>query len=323
MTNQHDSVFKDLIANRDFAVSFLQQYMPQELVNLIDWKTVKLDTANVEHVRQQQKRNLKQKEQSDLTFLFKFKDNCSGAVFVHIESQTSNDETIVIRTRHYQTSYLLDYIKRNKTAKNLPLVVSIIYYANRKPFSYSLDINDYFENKDLAQKYAFRLQFIDLNRFSDSEILAHGFIAGYELILKAIRENSIDGKLNIAVHQIEAYDHIARQVLIRYMSQYSDMEAEEFYGKIMNSKPSLRGDVMTVAEKWEAQGIAKGVQQGMQQGIQQGMQQGIQQGARLKAEETACKMLHKGYAIDDVCEITGLDQKDVIELKERIKNTRH
>ncbi len=68
---------------------------------------------------------------------------------------------------------------------------------------------------------------------------------------------------------------------------------------------------MTVAEKWEAQGIAKGVQQGMQQG------------ARLKAEETACKMLHKGYAIDDVCEITGLDQKDVIELKERIKNTRH
>ncbi|WP_151193620.1 transposase [Cysteiniphilum sp. JM-1] len=64
---------------------------------------------------------------------------------------------------------------------------------------------------------------------------------------------------------------------------------------------------MTVAEKWEAQGIAKG----------------MQQGARLKAEETACKMLHKGYAIDDVYEITGLDQKDVIELKECIKNTRH
>ena len=143
MTNQHDSVFKDLITNRDFAVSFLKQYMPNELIELIDWKSVKLDSANVEHTRQQQKANLKQKEQSDLTFLFKFKDGKNGAVFVHIESQTTDDGSIIIRTRHYQTSYLLDYMKRHKTTKNLPLVVSIIYYANKKPFSHSLDINKY------------------------------------------------------------------------------------------------------------------------------------------------------------------------------------
>ena len=85
MADKHDAVFKDLIANKDFAISFLQQYMPSELVSLVDWKTVKLDSANVEHTRQQQKINLKQKEQSDLTFLFKFQDGKDGAVFVHIE----------------------------------------------------------------------------------------------------------------------------------------------------------------------------------------------------------------------------------------------
>ena len=59
MSNRHDAVFKDLITNRDFAVSFLQQYMPGELVSLINWSSVKLDSANVEHTRQQQKENLK------------------------------------------------------------------------------------------------------------------------------------------------------------------------------------------------------------------------------------------------------------------------
>ena len=122
MTHKHDHVFKDLISNKDFAVSFLKNYMPKELIVLVDWHSVKLESANVEHVRQQQKDNKKQKEQSDLTFLFKFKDGKNGAVFVHIESQTGDDGTIVIRTRHYQTAYLLDYIKLNKTTKDLPLV---------------------------------------------------------------------------------------------------------------------------------------------------------------------------------------------------------
>ena len=285
--------------------------MPAELVSLIDWESVKLDAANVEHLRQQQKANFKQKEQSDLTFLFKVKDGKNGAVFVHIESQTTDDGTIVIRVRHYQTAYLLDYMKRHKTTKNLPLVVSIIYYANNKPFSHSLNINEYFENKDLAEKYAFTTQFIDLNRFSDEEILNHGFIAGYELILKAIREKDIDGKLQIAVNQIEAYDSIARQVLIKYMSYYSDMETDAFYDKIINKKPNLKGDIMTVAEQWK------------QQGQQEGLQQGLQQGALESKKENALAMLKDGLSLETVAKYSGLDRQVLAQLQTEIPSKPH
>ena len=40
MANEHDLIVKDLLGNRELSVSFLQQYMPQELVNLVDWRTV-------------------------------------------------------------------------------------------------------------------------------------------------------------------------------------------------------------------------------------------------------------------------------------------
>jgi len=241
-------------------------------------------------------------------FLFKFKDGKNGAVFVHIESQTGNDGTLLIRTRHYQTSYLLDYIKLHKTTKDLPLVVSIIYYANKKPFSHSLNIHDYFANTELAKQYAFTTQFIDLNRYSDEEILEHGLIAGYELILKAIREKNIDGKLDIAINQIETYDHIARQVLIRYMSQYSEMETDVFYDKLIHSKPDLRGDVMTVAEQWK----------------KQGMQQGMQQGRFLEKQETARNLLRMRLSDEQVATATGLDIETVLKLKSAVDSkTQH
>ena len=70
MADHHDRRIKDLISNRDFAISFMQQYMASELVALVDWATFELDTASVEHVRQQHKNNVKQKELSDLAFSF-------------------------------------------------------------------------------------------------------------------------------------------------------------------------------------------------------------------------------------------------------------
>ena len=78
------------------------------------------------------------------------------------------------------------------------------------------------------------MQFVDFNRFNDEEIIKHGFIEGYELILKYIRQKQIDGKLDMAVNHIEIYDHIVRQVLIKYMSCYSDMETDAFYDFLVN-----------------------------------------------------------------------------------------
>ena len=59
MADKHDHVFKDLISNKDFAINFLKNYMPAELIDLVDWDIVNLELANVEHIRQQQKANKK------------------------------------------------------------------------------------------------------------------------------------------------------------------------------------------------------------------------------------------------------------------------
>ena len=71
-----------------------------------------------------------------------------------------------------------------------------------------------------------------------------------------------------------------------------------------------------------AEGKAEGIQQGRAEGIQQGRAEGIQQGrAEGRAEgiienqrENARRMKAKGYAIEDIAEITGLTVEQVSEI---------
>ena len=302
MADQHDRLFKDLLTNRKFALCFLKQYLPMELAELVNWNSVKLNSANVEHVRQQHKTNHKQKETSDLAFHFSFKDGRHGACFVHIEFQTTDDKTIIVRTRHYQTSYLLDFIKRNKKNKKLPLVVSIIYYANKKPFSHSLDIYDHFENSELAREHAFTTQFIDLSKLTDKELLDHGHIAGLECILKYVAEKNVDARLDIISHAIKSYDSFARKTLIRYLAHHSGLENQVLSDKIINNQPTLENDMKSAAQQWIDEGIEKGVLLGEQKGIEKGIKRGVEQGV----EKVARNMFSEGDSIEKIARVTGL-----------------
>ena len=62
---------------------------------------------------------------------------------------------------------------------------------------------------------------------------------------------------------------------------------------------------MTIAERWEQQGIEKGVRQGMQQGVKQGMQQGVEKERRALAQ----KLQEAGQSPDFVEQMTGLRVK--------------
>lgn len=296
MPDQHDRILKDLLTNREFSVPVLKQHMPQGLVPLVDWHHVELDSANVEHIRQQHKNNDKQKELSDLTFTFKFKDGKLGTCFVHLEFQTTDDLTIIVRTRHYQTSYLLDFIKRNQGVKKLPLVVSIIYYANKKPFSHSFDILEYFQNIELSKQFAFTTQFIDLSRFSHEEILSHGYIAGLECILKHVAEKNVDAHLGIISRTIKTYDSFARQTLIRYLANHSGIEKSVLSGTIISHEYELEGDMKTVAQQWIDEGMQKAKPRYLAEGIEKGI------------EAVARNLLADNEPIEKIMRVTGLTE---------------
>ncbi len=63
------------------------------------------------------------------------------------------------------------------------------------------------------------------------------------------------------------------------------------------------------------QGLEEGRQLGIEQGMEQGKQQGIAEGINKTHIETAMRMLAKGYAIEEIVELTGFSAVEVNKLK--------
>ena len=94
------------------------------------------------------------------------------------------------------------------------------------------------------------------------------------------------------------------------------------YDRYLMDRAILRNTVDGARDEGKFEGMKEGLQQGIQQGraegIQQGraegLQQGLQQGAQQEKLENARKMKAKGYAIEDIADITGLAQDQIEQL---------
>jgi predicted transposase/invertase (TIGR01784 family) len=54
-----------------------------------------------------------------------------------------------------------------------------------------------------------------------------------------------------------------------------------------------------------------------------GIERGIERGENKKAIEVARRMLKKGFEIEEILEITDLDEEKVLKLKEEIDKSKH
>ena len=77
---------------------------------------------------------------------------------------------------------------------------------------------------------------------------------------------------------------------------------------------AIERDILNQREFAREEGRAQGIEQGRAQGIEQGRAQGIEQGRAQGKIEVARSMLTKGMSVQDIVEITGLEESQIREL---------
>lgn len=303
----NDSAFKDLMADREFAVAMMKQYLPKELCDTIDFNNAELRRASVEHTRPIDRDNTKKSELSDMVFSLKTYDDHDVFCFFHSENHVREERNIPFFVKAYQHAIISDYLRskgaEGKNAK-LPLIFSIVIYGNKRPYPYSTDVLDAFHHVELAKKYAFKTFFVDLTTKSDDELLAHQpEIAAYELSFKSSFHFDLDKKLKI-ISQALVYDdnHIRRKKIIRYIAEKSSEPPQEIFDIITEYQHELESDVKSTAQQLRDEGLQKGIEQGREKTINQ----------------TAIKMLKKGLDIDLISECTGLSYSQINLLRDNL-----
>jgi predicted transposase/invertase (TIGR01784 family) len=280
IVNPHDKLFRQTWSDLDTARSFLQHYLPQEVLSL-----VALDTLEI------CKDSFVEKELEayycDLLYRVEL-GGAQGFIYILFEHKSFADRLTALQLLEYMCKIWRLFLKQN-TAGRLPVIIPLVLYhgrSGRAPAGNRLASLLDGPTEALAGYVPdFSYELYDLNRFSDQQIKGTVMAKVAMLLFKHIFDPQVRDKLPAVLSLLAdlADKQTAGQYLetvFRYIiNNIDDVSADELSGIVKDSLSAKQGEmVMTLAEKLRKEGFEKGIQQGVQQGIQQGVQQGIQQG---------------------------------------------
>ena len=153
-----------------------------------------------------------------------------------------------------------------------------------------------------------RFIFVELPKFKP-----HSFSEKKMQVLWLRYLTEVDEKTRVVPQELMDVPEIKMAVEQLEESAFNDAQLwgyDDFWDAVRVEK-TLVSDVQNKYREGMEQGIKQGVEQGIKQGVEQGIKQGVEQGIKQGKIDTALRMLQKGYTVNDVCDITGLERNVV------------
>ena len=263
----HDTTFKKLMSQPECVIDFYKVYLQNRLNMEIDSKTLSLYKLNGEYVsmKKHPEKLIREKHIADLVYQFQFKDKAGsdGFLLFHCEHQSRPAKDMPLRMLKYATSILSEYHKTHPKSL-FPTFIPVVYYHGSRPYPYSMNIYDLFKEPEVASQYLLNPILIDLTQQTDKDLRKHGSIASGEIALKhvfdqRITEGTIDHFIRaIAENEAAKGDGDITKVVVEYCIDAWKYQDSVLLDKIAKSIPTLRGDIMTIAQRLREEGIEQG-----------------------------------------------------------------
>jgi predicted transposase/invertase (TIGR01784 family) len=131
----HDSLFKRIMENDIAAHEFLNAYLPQEVKDIIDLNTIKVQKET--YIEPNLTKRL-----SDIVYKLNTKDNEEAFIYVTCEHQSSVDQLMAFRIWRY--TLLLAERHLNDKDK-IPLIFPLVIYAGTAKYTAPRNLWSLFE----------------------------------------------------------------------------------------------------------------------------------------------------------------------------------
>ena len=274
----HDKLFKEIWSDVESAWSFLENYLPTDLLAVMDLTSLEIHKGSFVE------KNLKEYH-SDLLYRVRTE---KGHAFIYIlfEHKSYPDSLIHLQLLKYMTGIWSLNLKQSRS-KKLDIIVPLVMYHGKKIWNAPDRFSDLFsDSSEPVQPFLPDFQYIlfDLPRYSDEEI--RGTILGRVVMLmfKYVFDPDFEGKLpgifkllNDLMQKETGLQYM--ETLLRYLiANIEDMNSEKLKSIVEVSMSEKEGEtVMTFAKTMLGKSYYQGVEQGMQQGMQQGMLQELKE----------------------------------------------
>ncbi len=291
-----------MMAEKDIAIDFLNQFLPEEVSALIDYDSLELQSNSFLDEELQE-------VFADTVFRCRMKESQKADLYlsVLIEHKSYPDKYAAIQILNYLTKAYLAQLKSGEST--LYPVIPLLFYQGEQEWQYRPLLQLIEGLSEELNKFIpdFTTIFVDLVRKSETELedIENIFLLSALYIQKFRMDKALFEKLEKIMSKFDSVRHRKRNFsnsIIVYLFDITSITKEELIILIARFPEQIKTEIMTTFEIAEQRGIEKGIEKGMQKGIEQ------------NKVEIILKGYQKGASIEFLADITGLSAERVKEI---------
>ena len=297
----HDRFVRRVFARLEVAAAFFKAYLPPSLRDLVNYQT--LQAAKDSFVSDK----LRMKS-ADLLFSAQIQGH-DGYLLVLMEHLSKPDPWLSFRMLQYMVAIWDHSLNQDPHLKQLPLVIPFVLYTGPKSFNYTMRFFDLFgdQAENVQALFAGSFPLLDLSQ-TPEEALAQETLQGPALLaMKRIYQLRDHPELLRGIFEkaaiLERLGKTAYAMdIVAYTAEAGRLPERDFWEEEIRA---------AFGEEFTMNILEEIKQTGREQGRLAGKLEGKLEGKR----EIILNLLHKGLAVEDVSEWTGLSVSEILELK--------
>ncbi|MCX7951838.1 MAG: Rpn family recombination-promoting nuclease/putative transposase [Clostridiales bacterium] len=325
LQNPHDKFFKETFSNLEVAKDFIQNYLPESIVKIIDLDTLELQKDSFINEKLQE-------VFSDMLFRVSINNNDAYIYFL-FEHKSYISKQTALQLLKYMVEIWEMNIKKEGVGK-LPIIIPLVIYHGSERWRVKTNLGDIIEGyNDLGEEIKryipnFEYLLYDLSMYKDEDIKGH---VQLRIMLSILRDIFIKDARGIQETILKAASYLSEledkqtgiqyfETYMRYIfSSYQDMTRSDFENiarKIEKTFIEGSEEIMTLADMFREEGMKKGIEEGIKEGIEKG----IEKGEIMALVKTAIKLLTKKFGIIPIELKQKLQELDVSTLEIIVEN---
>ncbi|XWN35406.1 MAG: Rpn family recombination-promoting nuclease/putative transposase [Roseivirga sp.] len=259
---KNDSFFKRSLEHTPIAQAFFSQHLPAHLKPLVALDRLqRVDRTSTDA-------QLKQRHR-DISYEAPLEEH--NTLLLCAEHQGKPELMMLVRLLRYDADGIETYVQKHQ---KWPVVVNIVF-TQAPAWPSPSTTQEAYERPALGvQELSIRYHLVQIQNYSDQEVLSHGWCAPMELLIK----HSESGNFELGAKAYRtAFEACLEEVgegyletMLTYAVSLSRPEAGkkmfDFISEVLIDKKDM---IMTYGQQLRQEGMQKGMQQGMQRGIQQ------------------------------------------------------
>lgn len=293
LENIHDKFFRKIFSENENTRSFLQNYLPQNILNLLD--------LNHLHIQKDSfiDENLKN-SYSDLLFKSKLKNHNSW-IYILFEHKSFPNKYIPLQLLRYMLAiWNKDITNHNQPS---PIIPILLYHGDTNWKKITLENLIPMPKKLKHFLPNFDFLFFDLSQIPDNQLKGNLLLKATLLTLKYILTDKLNEKLPLLFTFLNALSSQRKLDYIRLFLYY-----------ITGGAPKANKDILlrTIHENLKKEELMSVIaEEWIKEGIERGLKEGLKKGQLQAKLEDAKNFLNLGVDLSIVLKATGLTKKDL------------